>query len=267
MTEQLRTNIGVLLKFYARNRLLLVIALLFLLLAAITISMSLLYGSATGHFEIITSALSTLNGFTLVLSAGLGLFAVSSHLRQRSLKMVLTKPCPPEVWIGAVFLSALLVSALLYTVNMLFGLGLSLVWGVPVQSGLFFLPVQGLVQSAVALSYLSFLTVWMHPAVAALVVLFFNEGTFSGLRQMLLTAIRTSGGNPLLPALEWVMKILYMALPTFSPYEAELEGATDSLRASAADWMMLLKSAGYAATALGLFYCLAVWALRRRNLA
>ena len=31
--------------------------------------------------------------------------------------------------------------------------------------------------------------------------------------------------------------------------------------------MILSKAAGYAATALGLFFCLAVAALRRRNLA
>jgi ABC-type transport system involved in multi-copper enzyme maturation permease subunit len=267
MTEALRTNVGVLLKFYARNRLLIVIALIFLLLAALTVSMSLVYGSTSDHFEIISSALSTLNGFTLILAAGLGLFAISSHLRQRSLKMVLTKPCLPEVWIGAVFASALVVAALLYGLNLLFGLVLSLVWGVPVQSGLFFLPLEGLLRSAIALSYLSFLTIFLHPAVAVLVVLFFNEGTFDGLRQMLLTAIKTNAGNPLLPVLEWLTKILYMVLPTFHPYETRLEGVSNTLRASASDWLTLAKTAGYAATALGLFFCLAVAALRRRNLA
>jgi hypothetical protein len=267
MTEALRTNVGVLLKFYARNRLLIVIALIFLLLAALTVSMSLVYGSTSDHFEIISRALSTLNGFTLYLAAGLGLFAISSHLRQRSLKMVLTKPCLPEVWIAAVLLSALVVAAMLYSLNLLFGLVLSLIWRVPVQSGLFFLPIEGLLSSAIALSYLSFLTIFLHPAVAVLVVLFFNEGTFGGLRQMLMTAVKTNEGNPLLPVLEWLTKILYMILPTFSPYEAELEGVSGSLRASGADWLTLLKVAGYAATALGLFFCLAVGALRRRNLA
>ena len=267
MIEQLSANTRVLLKFYTRNRLLLVVALLFLLLAALTIVSSLVFGSTTGHFEIISQAISILNGFALVLASALGLFAISTHLRQRSVKMVLTKPCPPEIWLASVMLSALIVSALLFAVNVLFGLGLCLIWGVPVQSGLFFLAVEGFLRSAIALAYLSFLTLLMHPVLAIIVSLLFNEGTFDGLRYMLLTAIKTTGGNPLLPVLEKGTYLLYMLLPTFHPYAEGTEEVSGSLRASTADWLALGRIAGYSATALGLFFLLAVWALRRRNLS
>jgi hypothetical protein len=267
MIEQLRANVGVLLKFYARNRLLLVVALLLLVLAALTVSASLVYGSTSAHFDIIAEAVSTLNGYALVLSAALGLFAISSHLRQRSVKMVLTKPCLPEVWIASVFLSGLAVAALLYALNVVFGVGLSLLWGVPVQTGLYFLAAEGLLKAAIALGYLSFLTTVFHPVLAILVALVFNESTFYGLRMMLLTAIKTTGGNPVLPLLEWATYGLYMVLPAYDPYGKETATVADSLRASGADWLLLARTAGYSATALALFFLLTVWALRRRNLA
>lgn len=267
MIEQIRANVRVLLKFYARNRLLLVVALILLVLSALTVSESLVYGSTAAHFDIIAEAVSTLNSFGLVLSAALGLFAISSHLRHRTVKMVLTKPCLPEVWIASVFLSALAVTAMLYGVNLLFGIGLSLAWRVPIQSGLFFLAVEGFLRAAIVLAYLSFLTLVLHPIVATIVAVVFNESTFDGLRTMFLTAIKTTGGNPLLPAFETISNVIYMVLPTFSPYGDRTTAVSESLRASASDWLVLARTAGYSATALGLFFLLAVWAIRRRNLA
>jgi hypothetical protein len=267
MTEQISANVGVLLKFYARNRLLLVVTLLLLVLAVLTVAASLVYGSTSAHFDIIVEAVTTLNGYSLVLSAALGLFAISSHLRQRSVKMVLTKPCLPEVWIASVFLSALIVSTMLYTLNLLFGIGLSLVWKVPIQSGLFFLAIEGLLRAAIVLVYVSFLAVVVHPVLAILVAFVFNEGIFDGLRTMLLTAIQTTGGNPVLPALEWLTYAIYMILPTFDPYSRQTQSVGESLRTSAADWIVLLRTSAYSATALGLFFLLSIWALKRRNLA
>lgn len=267
MTEKLFANFRVLLKFYRRNRLLLVIALIFLLLAGLTLSGSLVFGSTTGRFDIIATVESTLIGFTLVLSGGLGLFAISSHLRQRSLKMVMTKPCPPEIWVGSVFLSAAWVAGILYAFAALVGAALSLLWSVPLQTGLVYLALQGFLRSCVVLSYLSFLTILMHPVLAILISVLFNEGTFESIRYLLLTAIKTTGGNPLLPFLEKATWVLFMLLPSYSPYEGVSSGVEESFRATAADWLALAKTAGYAAAALGLFFCLSVWALRRRNLA
>jgi hypothetical protein len=267
MPEQIRVNTAVLLRFYARNRLLHVIALIFALLAGITVSFSLAYGSSAGRFSIIADSMSTLNGFAFVLSGFLGLFAISSHLRQRNLKMILTKPCLPEVWIGSVFLSGLVVATLLHLVTILYGVSLSLLWGVPIQTGLFFLAAESLLRSAVLLGYLSFLSMLMHPVLAILIALLFNEGTFYSIRFMLLTGIRTTGGNPLLPVLEKGTYLLYLLLPAYKPYE-ELTGPVESsLRVGAAEWLALARIAGYAGTTLGLFFLLAVWGLSRRNLA
>jgi len=107
----------------------------------------------------------------------------------------------------------------------------------------------------------------VHPVLAILIAVVFNESTFGGLRTLLLTAIKTTGGNPTLPFLENLTYAIYMVLPTYSPYTERTRAVEESLRATGSEWLLLAKTAGYSATALGLFFLLSVWALRRRNLA
>jgi hypothetical protein len=264
--DRLWLNVAVQLKFYRRNRLLLVIGLLFLLLFAVSVALSLTFGSTTGRFEIVRSVVSQLSGFSLAFLGGLALFSISSHLRNRSLKMVLTKPCPPEVWLGSVYLSAILIAVALYAAIAGLSTLLCLAWKIPVQTGFFFVAAQGLLGSLVVLFYLGFLSTLMHPVMAVLVALLLNESTFYGLRFALLTAMRTTGGNLLLPVLEKATYLLYMVLPIFEPFAEKTEAVQSSLRATGADWRVLLEAAGYTLAAAGLFYCLSLLFLKRKNL-
>jgi hypothetical protein len=266
MLEQLRANLGTHLKFYRRNRLLLVLALLFALLAGLSITFSLIFSSTTGRFEIVHGVVSQLDNFAFVLVGALGLFLVSSHLRNRSLKMVLTKPCLPETYLASVFLSAAVVGALLYAAILSFGLILCGFWKIPIQSGFFFITAESLLQALIVMAYLAFLSFVMHPVPAVLIALLLNEGIFYQLRFALLTAIKNTGGNPLLPAVEKVTFLLYMILPMYQPYSEKTESVHESLRTTTADWGTLGQVALYTLAITGLCYCLSDLALRRKNL-
>jgi ABC-type transport system involved in multi-copper enzyme maturation permease subunit len=113
MTELLRANILADFAFFRRSRLLLAFMLLFLLLTGLQSLPPLFANSGVQSFNALQQIFSELNGFLLVLCACLGLFIISSHLRNRSLKMVFTKPCPPALWLLSAFLSAVIVSLLL----------------------------------------------------------------------------------------------------------------------------------------------------------
>ena len=267
MLDQLRANLGTHLKFYRRNRLLLVLALLFALLAGLSITFSLIFSSTTGRFEIIHGVVSQLDNFAFVLVAALGLFLISSHLRNRSLKMVLTKPCPPETYLASVFLSAAVVRTALYVAILSFGLILCGFWRIPIQSGFFFfVTAESLLQGLIVMAYLTFLSVVMHPIPAVLIALILNEGIFYQLRFALLTAIKTTRGNPLLPVIEKATYLLYMILPIYQPYSEKTESVHESLRTRAADWGTLGQVALYMVAITGLCFCLSDLALRRKNL-
>jgi hypothetical protein len=86
------------------------------------------------------------------------------------------------------------------------------------------------------------------------------------LRLALLTATRSTGGNPILPFVEKATYLLYMLLPVFQPYAERLQTVGETLRATPADWKILLSVGLYALASAGLFYCLSVLAFRRKNL-
>jgi hypothetical protein len=119
-------------------------------------------------FNTLQQIFSSLNFFLLVLAAGLGLFIISSHLRSRSLKMVFTKPCPPALWLGSAFLAAVHVSLVISCVVFSSAILLSLIWHVPVRTGLLFISLDTFFASLGLIAYLMLLATVAHPAIAAL---------------------------------------------------------------------------------------------------
>jgi ABC-type transport system involved in multi-copper enzyme maturation permease subunit len=97
LREMLRANVLADFAFYRRSRLLMAFGLAFLLIVGLSCLPQLFSDSGVDRFNTLKLVLSQLNFFLLVLSGALGLFIVSSHLHNRSLKMVFTKPCSPAV--------------------------------------------------------------------------------------------------------------------------------------------------------------------------
>lgn len=265
--EQFGANFGADLRFFRRNRLLLVLGLLFLVVTAISCVFSLVGGSGTSRFDLLRSTVSELNEFAVLFSGGLALFLVSSHVRNRSLKMVFTRPCLPETWLAAGFAAVLSVSAILFAAILSGAVFFSLLWKVPFQSGFVLAALEAMGRSGVVAGFLFLLTLLVHPVVAVFLVVLFNEGTFYSLRFLLLTAIKTTGGNPILPFLEKGTYLVYIVLPSFSPYGERMESVHGSMRAAPADWKTLGSIWLYAVAACGLFYFLSVFALRRKTLS
>ena len=88
MREQLISSTRVHLRFYRRNRLLWAVAFIMLMMASITLAFSLFMYSDAQKFVRLTGMFRTLNGYAFVFAPLLGLFVVSSHLRNKQIKIV-----------------------------------------------------------------------------------------------------------------------------------------------------------------------------------
>src|SRR5262249_32657456 len=143
-----------------------------------------------------------LNFFLLVFAAGLGLFIISSHLRNRSLKMVFTKPCPPSIWLASAFLTAILASLLITCIVLSSTLVLSLLWQVPVRAGLLFVALDTFVASLVLIAWLMLLATLTHPAIAVTFALIFNAALFYDAQLWAQAVIHSGSGNWSLHVLE-----------------------------------------------------------------
>jgi hypothetical protein len=115
------------------------------------------------------------------------------------------------------------------------------------------------------MSFLTLLSMVMHPVIAIIVAVIFNESTFYAIRTGLIAAIKYTGGNVTLPILEKFSYALYMAAPMFSPYAEEISDVEGSMRVASGQWKYLLFTGGYALTIAALTYLLTLAALKRKN--
>jgi ABC-type transport system involved in multi-copper enzyme maturation permease subunit len=265
MAELLRANVLANFAYYRRSRLLLAFALVFLLLTGLSSLPALFRHSGVQSFNSLQEVSSDLNGFLLFLAGGLGLFIISSHLRNRSLKMVFTKPCTPAVWLLSAFLSAVAVSLLLNCVVLASTVALSVGWHLPVRAGLVFISVDNFVASVGIIAYLMLLATLAHPAIAVTFALIFNADLFYAAQTWTQAAIRAGNSSWVLRALERLFHYLYLLLPMVHAFGKKTENIYTSLRVLHGEWKYLPYSLGYALALSAFCYFLALFALLRKR--
>ena len=265
MSELLKANILADFKYYRRSKLLLAFMLLFLVLTALQSLPPIFMNSGVQSFNSLREIESDLNGFVLVLGAGLGLLIISSHLRNRTLKMVFTKPCPPALWLVSAFLSAAMVSLFLNLVVFSAGLLLSLLWHLPVRIGLAYVSAQTFVISLSWIAYLMLLASIMHPVLAAIVAIIFNADLFYEFQVWAQAAIRSGSNNLSLRTLEHVFHSLYVLLPMMFPFDKQTANIHVSLRVMNSEWKYIAFSFGYSLALSAFCYCTALYALQKRK--
>jgi len=266
MREQFKANLRAHILYYRRSRLLLAFALVFLgmtLLYSLPALFSPLQGAA---FSAAREIFTTLNMFLTAFSAGLGLFIVSSHLRDRNLKMVFTKPCPPEWWLASAYLSAVLVSALVNAAILACALAVSLVAHAKIQAGLAFVSLDTFAGSLALTAYFMFLAMIIHPVIAVVFALVFNPSIFYHMQIWTQALINSGAGGAFLRLVERLFHILYMTFPMVHPFSRETSGIENSLRVETGHWHYAFYSLGYALALTALSYCLSLFFLRRKKL-
>jgi len=265
MFQQIIANIETNLIFYRRNRLLVAAAVFIVLMLGITTLPSLFFMSSTKHLDQVRMIVQEIHGFAFVLTAGLGLLLVSQHIRDRSIKMVFTKPCLPETWLLSSFLSAAIVAFVLYAGAFIIAVILSAIWGIPFPSGIIYISINEFFQTLSLMSCVTFLSVIFHPVLAALFIFLFQEQTFYFLKMLLASGVKTAGENSFLKLLKFFVDVVYMVLPTFNPYAEKTHQIYTTLRGSDANWDYLFPAIAYALTVSALFYFLTVLVLKKKR--
>jgi ABC-type transport system involved in multi-copper enzyme maturation permease subunit len=265
MTELLKANILTHFAFYRRSRLLLAFLLVFLLLTALSSLPAIFTDSGVKSFNALQEVFSVLNGCLLFFAGGMGLLVISSHLRNRSLKMVFTKPCRPSVWLASAFFSAVAASLVLNCIVLGGAVLLSLGWHVPVRAGLVFVSLDTFLASVGVIAYLVLLASLVHPAIAVTLALIFNAEMFYGAQTWTGAMIRSGNNSGWLKLLERLFHYLYLIVPMVHAFGNKTEGIYASLRVLHGEWKYLVYSFGYVLALSAFCYCLALFALQRKK--
>jgi ABC-type transport system involved in multi-copper enzyme maturation permease subunit len=265
MGELLRANTLTHLRFFRRSRLLLAFGLVFLLVASLSSLPAVFANSRVASFDSLKDIFLTFNEFLIFFGAALGLLVMSSHLSNRSLKMVFTKPCPPPLWLGSAFLASALVLLLLTGFVLLCAMALSFLWHIPVRAGLVFISLDTFLAAAGMAAYFIFLAAIVHPAIAVAFALVFNASLFYWLRMYMHGALQAEGKSIILKCLEQLFHFLYLMAPMTRAFESRTGSIYSSFRVPAHHWLYILYSFGYTLALCALFYFLALFFLQRKR--
>ncbi|MDH4183009.1 MAG: hypothetical protein OEV92_02210 [Nitrospinota bacterium] len=266
MLEQVFLNTAVNLKFFRRSRFILGLSLLVFLLMAISSVPMFIFGGVGGEFEVMRQVFDMLLDYVQVFAAIMGMFYIHSHIKDRSLKMVLTKPCLPETWLFSLGVSSALVVAGFHIVIFFAALGAFFVVGIQFQYGFLFLAAANLISSMILMFYGMFLATIIHPALAAVVIIFFSEGAFMGIFELVSSGLLARPDSRLLSSLQPFFELIYLALPMYEPFRDRYSDMMDSMTVSSDQWIYLVYSGAYALVFGTLMYLLSLYFLRRKNI-
>lgn len=268
MLEGLKLHTVAHLRFFARSRLLLGLGLVLGAVWVLSVLAFVMMESSNDRFEILKDVSAQLRWFAWFYTAAMGLFALWWHTSQRTTSLVFTRPVRTEIWVGSIFAAAFLAALAIHTAGFLLTLGLSLVWGIPVQSGFLWLALDGLLESMIIVSVLTGLSAIMHPVLAVLVMAFFSESLFHWFDTMLLGYLAAKEGASLWAhAAEKAVRAVHAIVPMLDPYMQKTGELESSLRATPADWAYLGGTAGYALLVFVFWFLFVSYRLRRGSLA
>ncbi|MCX6356741.1 MAG: hypothetical protein NT045_02515 [Candidatus Aureabacteria bacterium] len=249
MPRQLIEHIKLQITFFWRNRLIRVIGLFVLIILSVTLIPSIILKSPETRFGLIRSIQKDIGTFTMIVGLALAILTMHYHTSSRCIKMVLTKPCPPEWWVLSVFISTALVCSCLELLGVVIATSLSIAWKIPFQMGIIFVALEGIAQSTVAFSWGILLTAFLHPAVAVMIIIVIQEKMFYWLMIITMGAMQgmTSPTRRFISQLiQQLLACCYMIIPSYAPFADKLKGVHLSYRVFAGDWAYLGYILGYA---------------------
>jgi hypothetical protein len=255
--------------FYLRNKLLLLIVAALILVWGLSTFPSIFMISIRQKFEIIVSLMLQTTWFINILVSALGMLNLSYNLNQRCYKMVVTKPCRPETWLLANYLSAMTIAVILHALLFASCSLLFLIWEIPYQWGLLYIAFDGLARAAILFSILTMLSALIHPFIAILFMLVLNERTFYMFVLWLSASIKNATvpfQRLLLIIQKYVLYVIYIALPSYTPLSDKTDKIYQSLKVNIADLRYLAGILVYSLIISGMCYFITDISLRRRRL-
>lgn len=266
MKQQIIATIRANLIFYRRNLLLLGLGIALLFFYSLSMISTLLFTSTSIRFDTVKQTFLGLNGMASTFTALLGLLTLYYHINNRSMKMILTKPCRPETWLLGTFLSTLLFSSFLYEIIFVIAFIIFSFYGYSFAQGLLYISVYYFISGLNIFAILTLLTVIMHPVIAAIVSLFFQETTFYGLLALVMSGLKLTPDNKMLLFLKYTIYSIYLVLPQYDPFHDEIREVFETFRVTGADVVYLGYTLLYTIVLSSFCFFLTSYLLKKKRL-
>ena len=252
------------LRFFARSRLILGFALVATALWSVSLVPFFLFESSGQRFNVLRELSTQLHLLGWFCGAGLGLFALSAHLRNGTTRLLFTRPSPPELWLASVFLASFLVALAIHSAAALITLVLSTAWGIPYQLGFVYLAIDAVIESMIVIALLTALGSWLHPVLAGLLAALANDSMLYFLTLQIESSVKANGASWWTTIAGAPVHVLYAVAPMLDPFQRQTIEVAATLRLDVAQWGYLAAAWGYALVAVTFFFSVSALAVRRR---
>ena len=258
MNRQLRLNIWLDIMYLSRNYLILGV------LGLMGISFLVILGMVNSGSPGVAASLGWMH--TLVSAAALvaAVMIVHNPIKDRNVKMIITKPCLPEEWAASQFLTVNLISVTLHVIILLF---VFLIYelhsgavGVELSTYLY-MWLSSVMAVMIFSSLILFLTFFMPPVLAVIVMLLMNNVFIVRLMDFCFNYSGNMVAAIFYKIVGGLLYVVYLVAPYFST-----ENIAQAAQSADKDWPHLLLFAVYGFVTLGFYYLLSVFVVKNRNL-
>ncbi len=266
MLKLLKTNIIANLKFYGRNKLFISISILILIFLLLLISSPSASLSSNRLFGLLISIIETFNFYFLILIGILALISIWYHKKNKTVKLIFTKPCTPEIWVLSHYISIALLHIIFLLGSFFIYVFASYYWGLPFQAGIFVLLAYYFLLGIIIYSYLLFLSTWLHPVMAGFFAISFMDKIFFFIARECYSEFNKSEdviSSMFLLIGKWISLFLYYIIPGCFVFNDEFNDVFNSLRFEFKYIGYLLDMAIYALALFVLSYLLTTYKLRK----
>ena len=258
MNRQLRLNIWLNLVYLGRNYLIMTVLGIMALLFIVILSMFSSGGhGAAGMFLQLHSLVSAAAFLAAVM-------IVYNPIKDRNVKMIITKPCLPDEWAAASFLTVNLISIALHLIILVFAVIMFVAR--PDAMGMnpstyIYIWISSVMAVMVFSSLLLFLTFFMPPVPAVAMMILLNNVVIARIMDY---CFNYTGGMIMgifYKIIGAVFYVIYLVVPYFS-----MENIMQAGQSADKDWPHLAVFTVYGFVTLGFYYLMSVYVVKKRNL-
>ena len=258
MNRQLKLNIWLNLVYLSRNYLILGV------LGVMGLSFLIIFGIVSSGGRGAAGILVWLH--TLVSAAAFiaAIMIVYNPIKDRTVKMIITKPCLPDEWAASAFLSVNLISLALHAVILFFA---SLMFVVNAGAiGMVFLTylylwISSVVAVMIFTSLILFLTFFMPPVPAVLLMLLLNNVVIARMMDYCFNYTGNVFMGIIYKITGALLYVVYLVVPYFSS-----ENMAQAGQSADTDWPHLAFFAVYGLVTIGFYWLLSVYVVKNKNL-
>lgn len=247
-------------KFFRRNHMLLGIVSIFLFYVLLL----MIQNFSRDSLSLFVTQMVFVN---YIISCVMAVMLISEHLKSRCIKMVLTKPCPPEAWVGAIFMSIIIISATITIATIIYTVIYFSIGKIEFRSEFICFIIYMFFSSLVAVSFLATLAFLFSPVISVMIAIFFNPAWISGFYSMMATSILHGTGNLFEIILTPLFFLIYIASPIYGGFIDPSKFLSKTNLIAGSDWVVLGLYAIYAILFSILMFLISVFILRKRTLS